>query len=89
MKRYIERTVLGCGVILLSVSFLTACNTAQGLAVGTEKTVVGTVQGAETDVNSVAHAIAPTKSKAKVNVKAQHHAHKKMVKKTTTTAVVQ
>ena len=82
MKYYIEKTLLGCGAIVLSVSFLTACNTAQGLAVGTEKAVVGTVQGAEKDVNSAAHAVAGS-SKSNVKATAHHKAHKKMVKKTT------
>lgn len=81
MKRYMEKTVLGFSVVLLSASLLTACNTVEGTAVGLGRTATGAVAGAGKDIHAVERTMTPGHKKAvhhKAHKKAVHHkAHKK------------
>ena len=88
MNRYMEKTVLGLGVILVSASLLTACNTVQGTAVGVEhtaagvgQTVTGAVVGAGKDIHATEQAIVASHKKA-----VHHKAHHKAMKKSTDTS---
>lgn len=90
MNRYMEKTVLGLGVILVSASLLTACNTVKGTAVGVEKTAIGVGQtatgavvGAEKDIHATEKAMMPAHKKTM-----HHKAHHKAMKKSSGTAVV-
>ena len=75
-----EKTILGLGVVLVSASLLTACNTLKGAADGVEstavgvgQTVTGTVVGAEKDIKATEKAVTT-----------HHKAHKKAQHKKTT-----
>ncbi len=83
MNCYMEKTVLGLGVILVSASLLTACNTVQGTAVGVGhtaagigQTVTGAVVGAGKDIHATEKAIVAPQKKA-VHHKPHHEATKK------------
>ena len=89
MKRYMEKTVLGLGIVVIGASLLTACNTLQDAANGVEnttvaigKTVTGTVGGAKKDVNNAEKAVtAHHKAHHKAHKKAHHKVHHKAMKK--------
>ena len=64
---YIEKTVLGLGIVLLSTSLLTACNTVKDTTVGVEHTAVGvgqTVEGAAVGAGKDINAVGKKASKA-------------------------
>ena len=66
---YLNKGLLGVGVVLTSLSLLTACQTVEG-------TVLGAGKGAAADVRSVDNAMTPeAKKKAAVHHKAHHKAH--------------
>ena len=97
MNRYMEKTILGLGVILVGASLLTACNTVKDTATGVEHTAVGVGQtvtgafvGAKKDVKATetavvahhkAHHKAHKKAAHKAHKKAHHKAHRKMAEK--------
>ena len=90
MNRYMEKTILGLSVVLVSASLLTACNTVKGTANGIEhtavavgQTVTGTVVGAEKDVKATEKAMKPAHKAAhkKAMKKVHHKAHHKTMKK--------
>ncbi len=90
MKGTMQKTIMGLGVILVSASLLTACNTVKDTATGIEhtaagvgQTVTGAFVGAGKDVKATEKAVtthhkAAKKAHHKAHKKAHHKAHKKM-----------
>ncbi len=66
MIRYKEKAAMALGVVLVSASLLTACNTAEDTAMGVEntangvgQTVNGAATGAEQDLQATEKAMSP------------------------------
>ena len=84
-----QKTIMGLGVVLVSASLLTACNTVKDTATGIEhtaagvgQTVTGAFVGAGQDVKATEKAVtthhkAAKKAHHKAHKKAHHKAHKK------------